>query len=61
MNMQDQEKPKATAADVTIANQARTWRRAEKHAIGEKTDQAKKVQYHELQKLRQAVDTLGGR
>lgn len=58
--MKEQETNKATP-DAKIASQARTWRRAEKRAIGEKTEQAKKAQYHELQKLRQAVDTLGGR
>lgn len=58
--MKDQKTQKPTP-DAMIANRARTWRRAEKRAIGEKTDQAKREQYHELQKLREAVDTLGGR
>lgn len=58
--MSDQETKKATA-DEKIAHQARTWRHAERRAIGEKTSQARKDQYHQLQKLREAVDTLGGR
>jgi len=58
--MKDQETQKPTA-DARIASQARTWRRAEKRAIGEKTDTAKRAHHHELQKLREAVDTLGGR
>lgn len=58
--MQDQETNKPNA-DARIASQARTWRRAEKNAIGEKTDQAKRKHHHELQKLREAVDTLGDR
>jgi len=59
--MQDQEKPPATAADVTIANQARTWRHAEKRAIGEPSDETKRARYRELQKLRETVDTLAER
>lgn len=47
--------------DTRIANKARTWRHAEKRAIGEKTDEAKRAQHAALQKLREAVDTLGGR
>jgi hypothetical protein len=58
--MKDQETNKVPP-DTRIANQARTWRRAEKRAIGEKTAKAKSAQHHELQKLREAVDTLGGR
>ncbi len=58
--MQDQETTKATA-DEKIAHQAKTWRRAEKRAIGEKTATARQAEYHEKQKLRQVVDTLGGR
>jgi hypothetical protein len=59
--MQDHETPKTTMADVKIASQARTWRRAEKRAIGHPTDEAKRARHHELQKLREAVDTLGER
>lgn len=58
--MQDQETEKVSP-DEKIASQARTWRRAEKRAIGEPTTEAKEARYHELQKLREAVDTLGGR
>jgi hypothetical protein len=58
--MQDQETKRATP-DERIAHQAKTWRRAEKMAIGEKTDQAKRKQHRELQRLREAVDTLGER
>jgi hypothetical protein len=58
--MQDEEKNEATP-DAKIASQARTWRRAEKRAIGERTSAAKDARYHELQKLREAVDTLGDR
>jgi hypothetical protein len=54
------EKTNEVPADTRIANQARTWRRFEKIAIGEKTSRAKQAQHHELQKLREAVDTLGG-
>lgn len=58
--MQGQETKRATP-DERIAHQAKTWRRAEKKAIGEQTDKAKRAQYQELQKLREAVDTLGER
>ena len=58
--MKDQETNKATP-DAKIASQARTWRRAEKRAIGEKTADAREAEYHEKQKLREVVDTLGGR
>lgn len=58
--MQGQEIKRATP-DERIAHQAKTWRRAEKKAIGEKTDTAKREQHHQLQKLREAVDTLGER
>lgn len=58
--MQDEEK-KEVPPDTRIANQARTWRHAEKRAIGERTSDAKNARYHELQKLREAVDTLGDR
>lgn len=58
--MQDQETNEATP-NAKIASQARTWRRAEKRALREPSDEAKRARYHELQKLREAVDTLGGR
>jgi hypothetical protein len=58
--MKEHETQKPTA-DARIASQARTWRRAEKLAIGEKTEKAKRAQHHELQKLREVVDTHGGR
>lgn len=58
--MQDQETNKATP-DERIAHQAKTWRRAEKRYIGQPTDKTKRAKHHELQKLREAVDTLGGR
>jgi hypothetical protein len=58
--MQDQETKRATP-DERIAHQAKTWRRAEKKAIGERTDTAKRAQHRELQRLREAVDTLGER
>lgn len=58
--MQDQENRKATP-DEKIAHQARVWRACEKVSIGAKTDQAKKTTYHELQKLREVVDTAGSR
>lgn len=58
--MQDEEK-NDVSPDARIANQARTWRRAEKRAIGERTSDAKDARYHELQRLREAVDTLGER
>jgi hypothetical protein len=58
--MQDQETQKPTP-DARIASQAKTWRRAEKRAIEEPSDNAKRARYNELQKLREVVDTLGGR
>lgn len=58
--MKDQETNKVPP-DTRIANKARTWRHAEKRAIGEKTADARKAEHHALQKLREAVDTLGGR
>lgn len=57
--MQDQETKKATA-DEKIAQQAKTWRRAERKYIGEPTNKNQRAQYLELQKLRDRVDTLGG-
>lgn len=58
--MQDEQNRKATP-DEKIAHQARVWRACEKQLIGAKTDQAKKATYHELQKLREVVDTVGSR
>jgi len=58
--MHDQETKQATP-DERIAHQAKTWRRAEKQHIGQPTNQNKRATHHELQKLREAVDTLGGR
>lgn len=54
--MKDQETNQATP-DAKIASQARTWRRAEKRALGENTSDAREARYHELQKLREVVDT----
>lgn len=59
--MKAQETQNTIPPDTKIANQARTWRHAEKRAIGEGTSEAREARYHELQKLREAVDTLGGR
>jgi hypothetical protein len=40
------------------ASQLRTWRRADKTAMVEKTDSARRAEYHERQNLRQVADTL---
>lgn len=58
--MQDKENRKATPEE-KIAHQARKWRACEKQSIGTRTDQAKRDTYHELQKLREVVDTAGSR
>jgi len=59
--MKDQETQQPSLADSKIASQARTWRRAEKRHIGERTSDTKNALYHETQKLREACDTLGER
>lgn len=57
--MQDDETKQVTP-DQRIASQAKNWRRAEKRYLGNRTDATKNAQYHELQKLREAVDTTEG-
>ena len=58
--MSDQETKKATP-DEKIAHAAREWRPLDKAAIANKCDSTKRAEYHARQKLREAVDTLGGR
>lgn len=58
--MPDQETKKVTP-DERIAHQAKTWRQHDKEASLCKCDRTKRAEYHARQKLREAVDTLGGR
>lgn len=55
--MQDPQTNKARQ-NAKAASQVRTWRRADKNALAEKTDSARRAEYHERQKLRQVADTL---
>jgi hypothetical protein len=59
--MQDQETGTATP-DKKIADQARTWRRADQAAIADKRDVAKqRTEYRARQHLRRVIDDAGVR
>jgi hypothetical protein len=58
--MQDQENRKATP-DEKIAHQARNWRARDKDATVNRSDKSRRAEYHARQKLREAIDTQGGR
>jgi hypothetical protein len=59
--MQDQETGQATP-DKKIADQARTWRRADQDAIADKRDVEKqRTEYRARQHLRRVIDDVGER
>jgi hypothetical protein len=58
--MQDQENRKATP-DEKIAHQARNWRKHDREAASNRCDNTRRAEYHARQKLREAIDTQGGR
>jgi hypothetical protein len=59
--MQDQETETATP-DKKIADQARTWRRADQDAIADKRDVEKqRNEYRARQRLRRVIDDVGER
>lgn len=58
--MKDQENRKATP-DEKIAHQARQWRACDKDAVANRSDVTRQAEYRARQKLREAIDTQGGR
>lgn len=58
--MKDQESRKATP-DEKIAHQARQWRACDKDAVANRSDITRRAEYQARQKLREAIDTQGGR
>jgi len=58
--MKDQENRKATP-DEKIAHQARQWRACDKEAVAQRSDNTRRAEYRARQKLREAIDTQGGR